>query len=60
MAPCVGGETMSKKLKKIGLTAPEIKLWQALESGQPCEFDPDGVNADRTLRGDILGKILRG
>ena len=44
----------------MGLTAPEKKLWQALEAGKLCRFHLKADDEDRSLRGDILGKILRG
>jgi len=53
------GKTTDTQFEEMGLTAPEIKLWQAIEADEYCIFDPDSLDKDRILRGEILGKILR-
>ena len=53
-------DTADKDLEDIDLTPPERKLWRALAAGEICAFNPDGPKADRTVRGDVLGKLLRG
>ena len=52
-------KTSAKDFKTMGLTPPEIKLWKALEAGEACGFDKNAPEEERTLRGDILGAILR-
>lgn len=54
-----GEKTTDKDIKKMGLNAAETQLWRAFEAGEPCDFDKDAPEDERTLRGDILGKILR-
>jgi len=53
-------KTAKEDFKIMQLTEPEIKVWQALIENEACRFDPDLLDKDRTVRADILGKILRG
>ena len=41
------------------LTEPEKKFWKSLELGTLCRFHLKADDKDRTIGGDILGKILR-
>lgn len=47
-------KTKAADFIKMGLTAPEKKLWKALEGGTLCRFYLSAPDEDRTFRGDVF------